>query len=57
MLESKLELGEFVNIFILILGEILGTDRGDLCKSRFPGVFLAGKTPVNFLRWRFAHEF
>ena len=37
MLENKLELGEFINIFILILGEILGTDKCDLCKSRFPG--------------------
>ena len=57
MLESKLELGEFINIFILILGEILGTNKHDLCKSRFSAVFLAGKTPVNFLRWRFAYEF
>ena len=57
MLENKLELGEFMNILILILGEIFGTDKCDLCKFRFPGVFLAVKTPLNFLRWRFAHEF
>ena len=43
MLENGLESGEFINIFVLILGEILGTEKCDLCKSRFLGVFLAGK--------------
>ena len=33
MLENKLELGEFINIFLLILGEILGTEKRNLCKS------------------------
>ena len=33
MLENKLELGEFINIFLLIFGEILGIEKCDLCKS------------------------
>ena len=33
MLENKLEIGEFINIFLLILGEILGTEKRNLCKS------------------------
>ena len=33
MLENKLELGEFINIFLLILGEILGIEKRDLCKN------------------------
>ena len=32
ILENKLELGEFTNIFLLILGEILGTERFNLSK-------------------------
>jgi len=53
-LENKLELGIFIDILKKILGEILST----ICfKSRFLGAFLAGKTPVNFLKWRFANKF
>jgi len=57
ILENKLELGEFIDNFFLILGEILGTEKHNLCKIRFSEVFLADKAPVNFLRWRFANTF
>ena len=33
MLENNQELGEFINIFLLILGEILGIEKRDLCKN------------------------
>ena len=33
MLENNQELGEFINIFLLILGEILGIEKRDLCKD------------------------
>ena len=33
MLDNELELGEFRNIFLLILGEILGTEKRNLYKS------------------------
>ena len=33
MLENKLELGKFINIFLLILGEILDIEKYKICKS------------------------
>jgi len=54
VLENKLELGIFIDIFFKNSWRNM---KHNLFKSQFLGVFLAQKTPVNFLKWRLANEF